>query len=108
MRIFIEKKWVHILCCLCIIGGCLLYTACYDGTENAMFPMLDATIVLDAGHGGWDPGKTGTGGANEKELLMMHWEKANGQIWQNENALPMKAGRISLSAFIRMPFLRQR
>ena len=68
MRIFIEKKWVHILCCLCIIGGCLLHTACYDGTENAMFPMLDAKIVLDAGHGGWDPGKTGTDGANEKEL----------------------------------------
>ena len=68
MRIFIEKKWVHILCCLCIIGGCLLYTACYDGTENAMFPMLDARIVLDAGHGGWDPGKKGTDGANEKEL----------------------------------------
>lgn len=75
MRIFIEKKWVHILCCLCIIGGCLLYTACYDGTENAMFPMLDARIVLDAGHGGWDPGKTGTGGANEKELNLAVVEK---------------------------------
>ena len=68
MRIFIEKKWVHILCCLCIIGGCLLHTGLYEGTENAMFSMLDAKIVLDAGHGGWDPGKTGTGGANEKEL----------------------------------------
>ena len=75
MRIFIEKKWVHILCCLCIIGGCLIYTAFYKGAENAMFPMLDARIVLDAGHGGWDPGKTGTNGANEKELNLAIVEK---------------------------------
>ena len=75
MRIFIEKKWVHILCCLCIIGGCLIYTAFYKGAENAMFPMLDARIVLDAGHGGWDPGKTGTNGANEKELNLAVVEK---------------------------------
>ena len=75
MRIFIEKKWVHILCCLCIIGGCLLHTGLYEETENAMFPMLDARIVLDAGHGGWDPGKTGTNGANEKELNLAVVEK---------------------------------
>ena len=68
MRIFIEKKWGGVLFCLCIIGGCLLHTAFYDGAKNTMFSMLDATIVLDAGHGGWDPGKTGTTGADEKEL----------------------------------------
>lgn len=75
MRIFIEKKWCGIFGCLCIIGGCLLHTAWMDGTENAMFPMLDAKIVLDAGHGGWDPGKTGTGGKNEKELNLSVVEK---------------------------------
>ncbi|WP_458406917.1 N-acetylmuramoyl-L-alanine amidase [Anaerotignum sp.] len=75
MRIFIEKKWVHILCCLCVICGCLGYTAWGDTAEKAMFPMLDATIVLDAGHGGWDPGKTGTNGANEKELNLAVVEK---------------------------------
>jgi len=75
MRIFIEKKWGGVLFCLCIIGGCLLHTVFYEGTENAMFSVLDATIVLDAGHGGWDPGKTGTAGAHEKDLNLAVVEK---------------------------------
>ena len=75
MRIFIEKKWGSVLLCLCIIGGCLLHTAFYGGVENTVFPMMDATIILDAGHGGWDPGKTGMTGANEKELNLAVAEK---------------------------------
>ena len=75
MRIFIGKKWGGILCCLCVIGGCLLYTALGGREKTAVFSMMDATVVLDAGHGGWDPGKTGTQGANEKELNLAVAEK---------------------------------
>ncbi|MCI5678997.1 MAG: N-acetylmuramoyl-L-alanine amidase [Bacteroidales bacterium] len=73
--IFLRKEWGSILCCLCIIGACLVHMALGQGTKDAMFPMMDATIVLDAGHGGWDPGKTGTNGADEKLLNLAVVEK---------------------------------
>ena len=75
MRNFFEKKWGKIWLCLCIISGCLGHTFFAEQAEKAMFPMMDAKIVLDAGHGGWDPGKTGTNGKNEKELNLAVTEK---------------------------------
>ena len=70
-----EKKWIGFLCSLLMILGCLFYTIFCGRASDAMFPMMDAVIVLDAGHGGWDPGKTGIGGANEKELNLTVVEK---------------------------------
>ena len=73
--IFIEKKWCAVVICLCIICGCVVCKGMTEKAENAMFPMMKATIVLDAGHGGWDPGKTGTTGKNEKDLNLAVAEK---------------------------------
>lgn len=33
-----------------------------------MLPVSQKVIILDAGHGGWDPGKTGTSGEDEKNI----------------------------------------
>lgn len=35
---------------------------------QVMLPVNQKIIILDAGHGGWDPGKVGTIGADEKDI----------------------------------------
>ncbi len=35
-------------------------------TVEAMLPVENKVVIIDAGHGGFDPGKTGTNGDNEK------------------------------------------
>ncbi|HCT64630.1 MAG TPA: N-acetylmuramoyl-L-alanine amidase CwlD [Lachnospiraceae bacterium] len=43
----------------------------YKNIQSAVNTMLSVdrrVIVIDAGHGGWDPGKAGTTGKNEKDL----------------------------------------
>ena len=72
--IFLRREWVSLVCCFCIIGVCLMHTALGKETK-ALFPMMGVRVVLDAGHGGWDPGKTGTGGENEKILNLAVTEK---------------------------------
>ena len=64
-----------------ILGVCLVQTAL--GQEaKALFPRMVVRLVLDAGHGGWDPGKTGTGGENEKILNLAVTEKLTEYLGQ--------------------------
>ena len=72
--IFLRREWVSLVCCFCIIGVCLVHTALGEEAK-VLFPMMGVRVVLDAGHGGWDPGKTGTGGENEKILNLAVTEK---------------------------------
>ena len=40
----------------------------FKNTALAFMPLGNFTVVIDAGHGGWDPGKTGKNGLNEKDI----------------------------------------
>lgn len=37
-------------------------------TVQTMLPIENKVVIIDAGHGGFDPGKTGTNGKNEKDI----------------------------------------
>lgn len=50
-----------------IIAG-LYITEKKQSVVNTMLPLDSKVVILDAGHGGWDPGKTGTIGENEKNI----------------------------------------
>lgn len=47
-----------------------------------MLPVAEKTIVLDAGHGGWDPGKTGKTGVDEQELNLAIVKKLQAYLEQ--------------------------
>ena len=78
-----KKEWLGLLCGFCVIGGCFLHTALTQRVETVMFGMVEKTILLDAGHGGWDPGKTGTAGADEKTLNLAIVQKLMGFLEQS-------------------------
>lgn len=61
-----KRDWLGLLLGLFVICGCA--GALVQGDAAAFFPLAEKTVILDAGHGGWDPGKTGTAGADEKTL----------------------------------------
>lgn len=74
MKIFFVKankigeKFCMLFFAIIIAGAfCITYLNENDAIYT-MMPMTKKTIVIDAGHGGWDPGKTGTSGENEKDI----------------------------------------
>lgn len=63
------KHWHKIrrLGLFCCLGVCIGMVMLQQRTP-ALLPVASCVVVLDAGHGGWDPGKTGSSGADEQEL----------------------------------------
>lgn len=89
---FLKKEYRWIFLFSLIIFSSLVYT--YRITVPTMLPISGKTIVIDPGHGGWDPGKTGNIGENEKiinlqisQILQKYLETsgANVVITRNED-----------------------
>ncbi len=55
---------VVLLSCIMIAAG----IADSRRTVHTMLPVENRVVIIDAGHGGFDPGKTGTNGENEKDI----------------------------------------
>lgn len=89
MRVFVwraEKiKRKCYLAFLCMVAaGCVFHT--YQREKSsimAMQPMEKKVVVLDAGHGGWDPGRVGIGGADEKIINLKIVEKLQKYLEQS-------------------------
>ena len=79
--------------------GCCFYEGIF--TKNGKYKYICITcnncvrivIILDAGHGGWDPGKTGTQGDNEKNInlqiaqkLKQYLEQGGAVVYMTRNS----------------------
>lgn len=55
---------------LCVVMGICFCIAAIGDSQSArvMLPVDQKLIILDAGHGGWDPGRKGRGGEDEKHI----------------------------------------
>ncbi len=76
MKVFalkLENLSIFLLVMVIIAG--LYITQKKQSTVNAMLPVDSKVVILDAGHGGWDPGKTGTIGENEKNINLQIAQK---------------------------------
>lgn len=73
---FSVKERCNLFFLCTVIGLCFcIAAASKNKSESVMLPVDQKVIILDAGHGGWDPGKTGTGGADEKNINLAVMEK---------------------------------
>jgi N-acetylmuramoyl-L-alanine amidase len=57
------KKWIGVLSVVTLIG---LYIS--GSPASAASPLTGRTIMIDPGHGGWDPGAVGPTGLREKDV----------------------------------------
>ena len=76
MKVFsLIMENISIFVLLVIIVSGLYFTIQKQNTVETMLPVNSKVIILDAGHGGWDPGKTGTQGDNEKNIILQIAQK---------------------------------
>ena len=65
----IKKKFIFIFStAVFVLAIAVSRQNIFKNTTLAFMPLDNFTIVIDAGHGGWDPGKTGKNGLNEKDI----------------------------------------
>lgn len=57
------RLFTALLVAILIVNFCIFFVYADDDT-----PLAQTTIVIDVGHGGWDPGKVSAGGLLEKDL----------------------------------------
>jgi N-acetylmuramoyl-L-alanine amidase len=73
---FSVKEGYGFFCFCAMIVLCFCITVRENGkSAHVMLPVDQKVIILDAGHGGWDPGKTGTSGEDEKNINLAVMEK---------------------------------
>ena len=84
---------ISIFVLLVIIVSGLYFTIQKQNTVETMLPVNSKVIILDAGHGGWDPGKTGTQGDNEKNInlqiaqkLKQYLEQGGAVVYMTRNS----------------------
>ncbi len=68
--IIIRKRWITRVLILLISVTVLTITLLYrnKSSETCSLPTTTKVIVIDPGHGGFDPGKLGGGGEDEKDI----------------------------------------
>jgi N-acetylmuramoyl-L-alanine amidase len=77
MRVFsIKVEELSIFLFIAIILSGIFYTANQEKRSvHNLLPGMSKVVIIDAGHGGWDPGKKGTQGADEKEINLQIAQK---------------------------------